>query len=70
MQSENTLTGREKRREVTTGNWKLLFWDGVSLQNPGCPGTHQVDQVGFEFTEIYLLLLGLKACTTMPSGDF
>jgi hypothetical protein len=25
-----------------------FFWDRVSLCNPGCPGTHSVDQAGLE----------------------
>ena len=26
----------------------FIFWDRVSLYNPGCPGTHSVDQAGLE----------------------
>jgi hypothetical protein len=32
----------------------FVFEDRVSLCNPGCPGTHFVDQAGFEFMEIHL----------------
>jgi hypothetical protein len=28
----------------------LVFWDRVSLCNPGCPGTHSVDQAVLELT--------------------
>jgi hypothetical protein len=33
----------------------LFFWGGgyrVSLNSPGCPRTHSVDQAGLELTEI------------------
>ena len=32
----------------------FVFQDRVSLCNPDCPGTHFVDQAGFELTEICL----------------
>lgn len=34
----------------------LLFLGRVSLYITGCTGTHSVEQVGFELTEIQLLL--------------
>ena len=30
-----------------------VFGDRASLCHPGCPGTHSVDQAGFELTEIH-----------------
>jgi hypothetical protein len=44
----------------------FVFPDRVSLCNSGCSGTHSVDQVGLELTEIHLSLplLGLKVCAT------
>jgi hypothetical protein len=47
----------------------LIFRDRVSLYSPGCPGTHFVDQAGLELRNLPVsasLVLGLKACTTMP----
>jgi len=35
----------------------LFFQDRVSLCSLGCPGTHSVDQSGFELREIHLPLL-------------
>jgi hypothetical protein len=43
--------------------------DRVSLCSPGCPGTHSVDQAGLELRNSPAsasLVLGLKACATMP----
>jgi hypothetical protein len=34
----------------------LVFQDRVSLSNPGCPGTHSLDQDGLKVTEIQLPL--------------
>jgi hypothetical protein len=48
----------------------FFFWDRVSLCIPGCPGTHFVDQAGLEFRNPPASaprVLGLKACTIMPS---
>jgi hypothetical protein len=45
----------------------LFFWDRVSLYNPGCPGTHSVDQAGLKLRNPSVSasqVLGLKACTT------
>jgi hypothetical protein len=45
----------------------LFFQDRVSLCSPGCPGTHSVDQGGFELRNppaSTSQVLGLKACTT------
>jgi hypothetical protein len=45
----------------------LFFQDRVSLCNPGCPGTHFVDQAGLELRNLPASasqVLGLKACTT------
>jgi hypothetical protein len=32
------------------------FRNKVSLHNPGCPGTHGIDQASFELTDLYLSL--------------
>ena len=37
----------------------FVCWDRVSLCNPGCPGTHSIDQAALKLTEI-LLPLPLK----------
>jgi hypothetical protein len=45
----------------------LVFWDRVSQYNPGCPGTHSVDQAGLELRNLpasAFQVLGLKACAT------
>jgi hypothetical protein len=45
----------------------LVFRDRVSLYNPGCPGTHFVDQAGLELRNPPVSasrVLGLKACAT------
>jgi hypothetical protein len=50
-----------------------FFRDRVSLCSPGCPGTHSVDQAGLELRNLpasAAQVLGLKACTTTPSGHF
>jgi hypothetical protein len=42
----------------------LFFEMGVSLCSPGCPGTHSVDQAGFELRNLPASasqVLGLKA---------
>ena len=42
----------------------LFFRDRVSLCSPGCPGTHSVDQAGFELRDrpaSVSRVLGLKA---------
>jgi hypothetical protein len=47
----------------------LFFGDRVSLCNPGCPGTHFVDQAGLELRHppaSASRVLGLKACATTP----
>jgi hypothetical protein len=46
----------------------FVFRDRVSLYSPGCPGTHFVDQAGFELRNppaSASLVLGLKVCATM-----
>jgi hypothetical protein len=45
----------------------LVFRDRVSLNRSGCPGTHFVDQAGFELRNppaSASRVLGLKACIT------
>ena len=46
----------------------------VSLCNPGCPGTHPVDQAGLKLRNLpasaLSQVLGLKACATTPSLCF
>jgi hypothetical protein len=45
----------------------LFFQDRVSLCSPGCPGTHSVDQAGFELRNppaSVSQVLRLKACAT------
>jgi hypothetical protein len=49
----------------------FVFRDRVSLCNPGCPGTHFVDQAGLELRNLPASasasqVLGLKVCTTTP----
>jgi hypothetical protein len=47
----------------------LVFRNRVSLYNPGCPGTHFVDQAGLELKNppaSASRVLGLKACATTP----
>ena len=49
----------------------LVVWDRVSACSPGCPGTHSVDQAGFELTQITFLclrVLGLEVCAKVPSN--
>jgi hypothetical protein len=43
----------------------FVFRDGVSLYSPDCPGTHFVDQAGFELRNppaFASRVLGLKEC--------
>jgi hypothetical protein len=45
----------------------FVFWDRVSLCIPDCPGTHSVDQAGFELRNLPASasqVLGLKECAT------
>jgi hypothetical protein len=47
----------------------LVFRDKVSLYNPGCPGTHSVDQAVLELRNPPASdshVLGLKACANTP----
>ena len=47
----------------------VYFLDRVSLYNPGCPGTHSVDQASLELRNLPASasqVLGLKACSTTP----
>ena len=46
----------------------VFFQDRVSLYSPGCPGTHSVDQAGFELRNLPASAsqeLGLKVCATI-----
>jgi hypothetical protein len=50
-----------------------FFRDRISLYSPGCPGTHCVDQAGFELrnppaSASASRVLGLKACATTPGA--
>jgi hypothetical protein len=50
----------------------LFFQSRVSLCNPGCPGTHSVDQADLEHRNLPASasqVLGLKACATMSSFE-
>jgi hypothetical protein len=40
----------------------FVFRDRVSLYNPGCPGTHFVDQTSVELAEI-------PACLCLPNAE-
>jgi hypothetical protein len=47
----------------------VFFQDRVSLYNPGCPGTHSVDQAGLKLRNppaSASRVLGLKACAITP----
>jgi hypothetical protein len=49
----------------------VFFRDRVSLYNPGCPGTHFVDQAGLELRNPPASASGvlrLKACATTPGS--
>jgi hypothetical protein len=51
----------------------FFFQDRVSLCSPGCPGTHFVDQAGFELRNPPAFassspVPGLKACATTPGS--
>jgi hypothetical protein len=53
----------------------LVFQDRVSLNSPGCSGTHFVDHAGLELRNPAVSasqMLGLKVCatTTRPDYDF
>jgi hypothetical protein len=49
----------------------FFFRDKVSLCSPGCPGTHSVDQAGFELRNPPASrVLGLKACATILGMTF
>jgi hypothetical protein len=44
-----------------------FVWDRISLNSPGYPGTHSVDQAGLELRNLPASasqVLGLKACAT------
>jgi hypothetical protein len=50
-----------------------FFRDRVSLNSPGCPGTHFVDQAGLELKNLPASasrVLGLKVCATVPGDHF
>ena len=45
----------------------FIFWDRVSLWNPGCPGTYSVNQAGFKLRNLPASasqVLELKTCAT------
>jgi hypothetical protein len=51
----------------------FVFRDRFSLYNPGCPGTHFVDQAGLKLRNLPASasrVLGLKACATMTGLCF
>jgi hypothetical protein len=54
---------------VALGEKKIFFFkDRVSLCSPGCPGTHSIDQAGFELRNSPACasqVLGLKTCATI-----
>ena len=56
----------------TTASFFVVFWDRVSLCSPHCPGTHSIDQDCLErtlkSTSLASQVLGLKACTPLPSS--
>jgi hypothetical protein len=48
----------------------IYFFETGFLCSPGCPGTHFVDQAILKFKNLpasVSKVLGLKACTKMPS---
>jgi hypothetical protein len=48
----------------------FVFQDRVSLNSPGCPGTHSVDQAGLKLRNLPAFasqVLGLKVCAPPPS---
>jgi hypothetical protein len=50
----------------------FVFSDKVFLCSPGCPGTHSVDQAGFELRNppaSASQMLGLKACATTAQWE-
>jgi hypothetical protein len=52
--------------------FNLVFRDSISLCSPGCPGTHSVDQAGFELRNppaSASQVLGLKTCATVPGEE-
>ena len=60
----------EKAEYLFTAELKSLFQDRVSLDIPGCPGTHRVDQSDLKHPSVFASasrVLGLKVCTTLPS---
>jgi hypothetical protein len=51
----------------------FVFRGRVSLDSPGCPGTHFVDQAGLEpryLPAFASRVLGLKVCATTPGYSF
>jgi hypothetical protein len=64
-----TLSKYFTRMESSFVVWFLVFRDRVSLYSPGYPGTHFVDQAGFELRNPPVSasqVLGSKACATTP----
>lgn len=41
-----------------------VVWNRIALCNPGCFGSHYIDQAALKLTEICLTLLELKVHTT------
>jgi hypothetical protein len=71
--SHHSHTGTKEILINTLFFFFLVFQDRVSLYSPGCPGTHFVDQAGFELRNSPASasqVLGLKVCTTTPSPLF
>ena len=60
QQDQPDLLATSPHKNLSFGQWMhhvLCFaFDKVSLCNPGCPGTHCVNQAGLELTEISLRL--------------
>jgi hypothetical protein len=58
--------------QAEAGGFVLVFRDRVSLYNPGCPGTHFVDQAGLELRNppaSASRVLGLKTCATTAGQE-
>jgi hypothetical protein len=50
----------------------VVFRDRISLCNPGCPGTHSIDQAGLKLRNLpasVSQVLGLKACATTAQQE-
>jgi hypothetical protein len=54
-------------------NYTFFFLDRVSLCNPGCPGTHSVDQASLKLRNppaSASQVLGLKVCATTAQHNY